>query len=213
MKISIIMPVRLSFYEGQTKNPKEKFIRAIDSYLSQSYKNSELIIASDGCEDATKIVKSPRYAKYLKTGFIKLLELPKHELFTGALRQSAINIATGDLLGNLDADDVILPNHLWNISVAADLNKFDWFYYNLYRKLDNLKGVEELVNATPDLDGLCNGNLLWKRSLDVTWNNCDGRSDSKGFISQILEKYPRRGCKLYGCSYIVKNASISHVSG
>ncbi len=203
------MPVRLSFYEGQTKKPNEKFIRAINSFLSQSYKNCELIIASDGCEESIRIVKS-QYSKHLKTGLIKLLELPKHELFTGALRQSAIDIATGDLIGSLDADDVIMPNHTWNINVSADLSKYDWFYYNLYRKLDNLEGVEELVNATPDMDGLCNGNLLWKRNLDVTWIGADGRSDSKVFIKQLLEKYPRR-CKLYGCSYIVKNAQFTHI--
>lgn len=204
------MPVRLSFYEGQTKKPAEKFVRAIDSFLSQSYKNCELIIASDGCKESSGIVKS-KYSKHLKSGLIKLIELEAHPLFTGALRQSAIDIATGDLIGNLDSDDVILPNHLWNINVAADLNKYDWFYYNLYRQLDNLRGVEELITATPDLDGLCNGNLLWKRSLNVTWIGADGRQDSKYFIKQLLEKYPKR-CKLYGCSYIVKNATIQHVA-
>lgn len=211
MKISLIMPVRLMPYPGQTAKPKEKFIRAVDSFLNQSYKNAELIIACDGCKESAQIVKSPRYGKYLKSGVIKLLELPEHELFTGALRQAAIDIATGDLIGNLDADDEILTNHLWNINVATDLKQFDWFYFNLYRKLDNLKGVEELLNASPDLDSLCTANILWKRGLDVTWIGADGRQDNKVFVKQLLEKYPKR-VKLYGCTYIVRNAVIEYIS-
>lgn len=204
------MPVRLSYYEGQTKNPAQKFIRAVDSFLNQSHKDAELIIASDGCEESIRIVKSPRYHKYLKTGLIKLLELPKHELFTGALRQSAIDVATGDLIVNLDSDDEILPNHLYNINLAADLKQYDWFYFNLYRKLDNLQGVEEMLTATPDTDNLCTANIIYKRGLDITWIGADGRQDNKNVITQLLKKYPKK-CKLYGCSYIVRNANFNYI--
>lgn len=210
MKISVICPSFLGEYDGSAKNLPQKFERAVDSFLRQVYKNAELIVISDGCEQTNKILKS-KYKKHLDSGFIKLLELERHPLFTGAIRQAGIDIATGDVLCNLDVDDEFTPNHLWNISVAFDYKRYSWAYFNLYRKLDNLKGVEEVLNATPDLDSLCTANVIWRRDLNVTWIGADGRSDNKIFNKQLLEKYKDK-IKLYGNGYIIHHANISHVN-
>lgn len=209
MKISVIMPVYLGGYAGQTKNPRAKFIRAVDSFLAQTHKDSELIVASDGCQDSVQIL-TLHYKRHLDSGKIKLLKLDRHELFTGSVRQKAIDSASGQVLCNLDADDELLPNHLFNINLAFDTEKYDWAYINLYRKLDNLNGVEEIVTTTPDLNSLCTASVIWKRGLDVTWVGADGRQDNKVFNKQLLDKYPRR-VKLYGAGYIVRHANFEFV--
>ena len=209
MKISVIMPVYLGEYKGRANHPNQKFMRAVDSFVNQTHKDSELIIASDGCKESIRILGSA-YSKYLVSGKIKLIELPRHELFTGSVRQAAINRATGDVLCNLDSDDEFMPNHLYNLNLVFNTNEYDWVYFNLYRKLDNLIGVEEVVTTTPDLDSLCTASVAWKRGLDVTWIGADGRQDNKTFNKQLLDKYPKR-TKIYGAGYIVHHANFKLV--
>lgn len=203
------MPSFLGFYEGSAKDLPSKFRRAVKSVLNQTHKDFELIIISDGCQETNKIVKT-EFSKLLQTGIIKLIELPRHTPFTGSVRQTGINQSTGDALCNLDVDDEFMPNHLWNINIAFNPKTTDWCFFNLYRKLDNLKGVEEVLNATPDLDGLCTANVIFKRGLDVTWNGADGKMDNKIFNKQLIDKYPNK-IKIYGCGYIIHHALISHV--
>lgn len=207
--ISVISPSFLGTYEGATSHPKEKFVRAVDSFLANKYPNKEIIIISDGCPHTIPILKN-KYHSYIKAGVIRYLDLPRHELFTGSVRQQGIDSAKGRILCNLDLDDIILPYHLNNIAIAFNPDKYDWGYFNFYRALDELKNVEELCTATPDVENLCTANVVWKSGLDVTWNNCDGRQDNAAFNRQLIEKYPKK-IKIYGCGYVVKHAQFKHV--
>ena len=204
------MPSFLGEYPGSAKNLPKKFRRAVNSVLKQTYTNIELIVISDGCQETNKILKT-EYNQYLKSGLIKLVELPRHELFDGSVRQAGIDRAKGVVLINLDVDDEFLPNHCYNIKTAFDPAKYAWAYFNLYRKLDELKGVQEILNATPDLDSLCTANVIWRKDLDVTWKGCSGRQDNKSFNAQLLEKYADSKVKIYGCTYVVHHAVIEYV--
>ena len=55
MRISVIMPVYLGEYPTRGSNPEYKFKRAVETYIDQEYKDSELIIVSDGCRIAEGI--------------------------------------------------------------------------------------------------------------------------------------------------------------
>ena len=48
MKISVIMASFLQM--GHKTNQDIKFVRAVKSFLNQTYKDKELIIVSDGCQ-------------------------------------------------------------------------------------------------------------------------------------------------------------------
>lgn len=207
MRISVICPSLLSSYPGCAPHRQQRFIRAIDSFLANTYSDKEIIVISDGCLDTIKILKR-NYKKQMEAGTIKLLSLIRHELFTGSVRQAGIDFASGDVYCNLDSDDTIAPHHLANIATTFNTGKYDWAYYNIRRKLDIIKDApEEVLDAQPTLDSLCTGNVVWKRGLDVTWNNCDGRMDNKSFNAQLLEKYPNKQ-KLYGCHYTIRHAVI-----
>ena len=76
MKFSIIMQVYLGKYPGSRSNPVKKFTRAVQSFIDQTYSNSELIIISDGCQIVHDI-----YHKYYKDNTrIKYAYLDKDEI-------------------------------------------------------------------------------------------------------------------------------------
>lgn len=204
------MPVLLTPYTGSTRNPKDKFVRAVDSFLSQSFQDKVLIIISDGCKDSVDICNR-KYYKEIKKGLIKLIQRERSNLFTGAVRQAGINEVTGGRLCNLDADDEFMPHHLHNLDSVFDASKLDWVYFNLYRKLDVLKGVEEVVDTQPNVDSLCTASVAWRNGLDATWIGADGRQDNKIFNKQLLDKYNNYK-KVHGLGYIVRNAVFSYIS-
>ena len=200
------MPVLLEHYEGAANDREYKFIRAIKSFLAQTYENCELIVISDGCSKSIDILNK-KFPEQLKCGVIKLVEIPKpekRELFVGAIRQKGIDIATGDIICNLDSDDTFLFNHLSNI--AANIGNADWAYYSYYHKLDSLDEKYQIV-VLGDKNNLCTGNIVWRKSLDVTWVGADGRQDNKYFIKQLIDKYPNNK-QIYGCGYNVHHAII-----
>lgn len=206
LKVSTIMPSFLGEYPGSASHKNQKFMRAVNSFINCHHDSSELIVASDGCEITIELLEK-HFKKELASGLIKLLKLERHPLFTGEVRQKAIDAATGEILCNLDTDDAFMPHHLHNIANAFNTSKYDWCYFSYNRILDELQGkVVELIPG--DINDLCTANVIWKRGLDVTWSNCDGRQDNKSFNKQLIEKYPRV-TKIYGCGYEVRHALIS----
>lgn len=95
--VSVIMPVHNA----------EKYIRgAIQSVLSQTYSNLELIVVDDGSQDETgNIINS------FQDNRIKFI---KHELNLGVAeaRNSALKEAKGRWVALIDSDDVWLPERL-----------------------------------------------------------------------------------------------------
>lgn len=90
-KISIIIP---------TFNSKKYLERCIESLLKQSYKNIEIIIIDDGSNDGTEELINKKYLNNVQ--YIK-----QHNLGVSAARNKGIEIATGDYIFFIDADDTI----------------------------------------------------------------------------------------------------------
>lgn len=201
--ISVIMPSYLGNYPGAAQNRNEKFITAVESFLKACiYVNTELIIISDGCAETIRICKT-KFKKHLSSGLIRLLELPRHELFTGSVRQAGIDIAKGQILCNLDTDDVFVEHHLKNIYKTFNPELYDWAYFGYNRQIgDNVDYV------LGDTNNLCTANVVWKKGLNVSWNNCNGRQDNSFFNAQLITNYPKR-LQIYGCGYVVKHAVLN----
>jgi len=103
--VSVIIP---------THNRAGLLPRAINSVLSQTYKNYEIIIIDDGSSDNTQEILS---------GFASnKLRILKNEMPKGACnaRNRGIKAAAGDLLAFLDDDDEYLPVYLEEMTNAYD---------------------------------------------------------------------------------------------
>ena len=95
--VSVVMPV----YNG------ENYLKeAIDSILSQSYQNIELVIVNDGSTDSSKAVIQS-YAD----SRIRLVENERNSgiVFT---RNRGLESASGAYIATLDCDDIALPDRL-----------------------------------------------------------------------------------------------------
>lgn len=113
-KVSVIIP---------TYNRENYICEAIDSILSQTYKDFEIIIVDDGSTDNTKdIIK-----KYEN----KVLYFYQANAGPGAARNRGIKEAKGELIAFLDADDVWLPDKLKSeIEVFDKSSACDLVYCN-----------------------------------------------------------------------------------
>lgn len=130
MKISVIMQSYLGDYPGSRSRPKEKFIRAVSSFLSQLHEDKELIIVSDGCN----ITKELYDSFYKNNPLIRFIYLDKKEdqqtnnikkenkntiyNFRGFPRGVGCYVATGEIICYFDTDDIILPHHLSVLNAA-----------------------------------------------------------------------------------------------
>ena len=144
-KVSVIMASFLGFYPGRASNPEKKFIRAVNSFLSQTYENKELIIVADGC-DMTEII----YNKYFSDKkSIKFIKIDKQPIYSGEMRNAGLRLADGDIISYLDNDDVIGKKHIETImeqfSDDVDLVYYDDYvvhssdFKKLYRRVNDLK--------------------------------------------------------------------------
>jgi len=193
MKISVIMPVCLSPYPGCASNLDYKFQRAIGTYLEQDFKDSELIIVADGCEKSEKIYID----NYLNSN-IRFKKIPKQVSFSGKVRQTGIEIATGDIICYLDADDIFGKKHLQIINDNFDTEKYDWVYYNDCVIMDASFNYSTR-NVSIAYACIGTSTIAHKKNINVIWG------DGYGHDWKVIERYLmcRPGIKIPTPQYYV----------
>lgn len=95
-KISVIIPIY---------NAEIYLRRCIDSVLAQTYRNLEIIVVDDGSSDTSGAICDEYTAKDNRVQIV-------HQKNGGvsAARNAGLNLATGDYIGFVDADDYIAPD-------------------------------------------------------------------------------------------------------
>lgn len=126
MKVSVICASFLGEYPNAASNREQKFIRAVKSFLNQTWEDKELIIVSDGCEITNKIYEE----NWLTNPNIKIFKSPKQTLYSGGIRSIGCKMASGEIICYLDNDDVLGKNHIKTIMDQFELDKHDWVYYD-----------------------------------------------------------------------------------
>lgn len=98
MKVSVLMPAF---------NAERYISEAIESVLSQTHTDFELIIIDDGSTDNTLSV-AESYAQ--KDGRVKVISHPNVGMGTSLNR--ALDLANNEWVARMDADDIMLPNRI-----------------------------------------------------------------------------------------------------
>jgi glycosyltransferase involved in cell wall biosynthesis len=205
MGISVIMPVYLGEYTTWGNNPSasnsiEKFIRAVNSFLDQSFKDAELVIVSDGCKDTEDLYQR----NWRQVSSIQFKALDKQIPFGGVVRQTGIGMAKGEIICYLDHDDMFGNDHLKIINENFDTDKHDWVYYNDYviHGPDHLN-KEERHNLLM-LGRIGTSSIAHKRNIGVVWG--DGYGHDWRMIATCL--LPKEGIRIPTPQYYV-----AHIPG
>ena len=142
-KVSVIMQVYLGDYPGARTDAVVKFHRAVQSFLNQTYKNMELIIASDGC----KITMQHYEEYYADNKFVKFIYVDKKGLpnmyeerlegyryYRGVPREAGRSLADGELITYMDSDDYLHPKFLYEIVYNYNLapKECRWYLNNAW---------------------------------------------------------------------------------
>ena len=102
-RVSVIMPVFLGPYSGAASSRDWKFVRSLFSFVNNDYHNKELIVCSDGCDSSQEIYE--RHKHNLPN--VLFYKIEKQPLFSGKVRQHALDMSSGNIICYLDADDYI----------------------------------------------------------------------------------------------------------
>lgn len=171
------MPVYLGQYYNCASDRGNKFRRAIDSFLCQTYTDAELIIVSDGCEDSETIME----LNYNGIDNVKFFRIEKQKLFAGYTRNFGISMSSGKWICYLDSDDKFGMNHLNMIAYQLDDN-FEWFYYD-----DFLVRSEKLTkrrSVVPKAGRIGTSSIVHKRELVINWT--DGYNHDYQLVKQLM---------------------------
>lgn len=164
--ISIIIPVY---------NDEDFVGKSIDSALSQTYQNTEIVIVNDGSTDnSDKII-----SEYVKNN-PKIKYIKQENKGLGAARNKAIENSNGTYILQLDSDDIISPDYVEKASKMTDSNTFVSVYANIIDENDNFTGTALRSYAPVDTKGLLNncsiiGSTMYPKQM---WKQAGGFDES-----------------------------------
>ena len=127
-EISVIIP---------TYNCVEYLPKAIDSVLGQTYQNFEIIIVDDGSTDNTK----ETIQNYFKNYPDKIRYFYQENRGLPGARNAGINVAKGDYIALLDADDEFIPVALEECLYFIEQNNAEWCIIDILREEGNRKDI------------------------------------------------------------------------
>lgn len=130
--VSVIIP---------TYNRAKFITQSIDSVLSQTYKNFEIIVVDDGSTDNTKETLIPYRDK------IRYIYQRNHG--ASAARNTGIKHARGKYVAFLDSDDLWLPQKLEKQVRILDKNKDIGLVYSNFSYADEVGKITKVMGYNP----------------------------------------------------------------
>ncbi|MBS1512387.1 MAG: glycosyltransferase [Bacteroidetes bacterium] len=141
-----------------TFNRANLIVETLDSVLTQTYKNYEIIIVDNCSTDNTKEVLQ----KYIDQK--QIIYICNEKNFERAYsRNVGMKHAKGDFLTLLDSDDFMYPNCLEDAAQFIQNNPWCYVFHNKFEVLNNSR---EVIYKTPytslnnQYKALCSGNFL-----------------------------------------------------
>jgi glycosyltransferase involved in cell wall biosynthesis len=180
-----------------TKDRFELFKKSIFCYLNQNYQNKNLIILSQSNDDTNK--KIEKYIKDLSRDDILFLAAPTM-LTLGAMRNTSIELATGEIICQWDDDDLYHPNRLTNQykCLKSDNRNVASLYSNFLKYFANSKEVYwcDWLNESEYSHRFLCGSVMFYKSLFHMWENFYPERGAQSCCEEdlnVLEKLMLKG--------------------
>jgi teichuronic acid biosynthesis glycosyltransferase TuaG len=181
IKFSVIIP---------TYNAAQTVARAIDSVLAQSYGAHEIIVVDDASKDNTRDIINNSYGNKV--------QLIQKVANTGSsiARNNGMDVATGDYIAFIDADDVWHKDKLMLLNTILSNNRHIQLFYHPYTQ-ESLTGKrlpENIVVYKLPFIKLLPANLI-ATSCAVIRNDPKFRFDSAMRYTEDYDLWLRIGYK------------------
>ncbi len=162
-KISVIIPI----YDV------EKYLdKCVESVVNQTYKDLEIILVDDGSPDNCPAI-CDEWAKKDS----RIVVLHKQNGGLSSARNAGLDIATGEFVGFVDSDDVILPKMYESLFNAINKNSADMSlcgFLNVDEALNPINENEqncpietEVLDTYGVMEKLCVGKRYWYFTTSV----------------------------------------------
>lgn len=177
-KFTVIVPVY------NVENYVEK---CVNSILSQSFKDYELILVDDGSTDNSGEICNRLVAENKDKANIKVIHQENRGL--GGARNTGIKAATGEYLFFIDSDDTITDGAFQELSDYIDENDTDIVTFDIVK-------VDENGNELYTISGFSHGNIIStpeenKQLILTDHSACNKVIRKKLFIENGIE-FPER---------------------
>lgn len=197
--ITVVMASYLGPYPGSRRNPEAKFIRAVQSFLDQSLKESELIIVADGC----KITERLYFSQFGDSNRIRFFMRARGTGWPGEHRQFAIEHAKYEMITYLDSDDMLGPNRL--AKLVKSMQSRPLLLDSIYTAPLNSLSIRSCFHKIKDFNY---GGLDWteysgphglkgtyqichrKETFGVKWKTTGARGEDTNFINSLVSAMP-----------------------
>lgn len=161
--ISIIIPVY---------NTESTLARCVDSALSQTYPNCEIVIVDDGTPDSAGAIADGYASRFDNVSVVH-----KTNAGLAEARRSGVMEAKGEYVIHLDSDDELLPEAVLFLYEKIRNQDLD-IAYGSYIRIDE-KGVENIVPFKNDV--VMNGEEFLKYNIELnarcaSWGSLSRRS-------------------------------------
>lgn len=139
VKISIIVPIY---------NAEKYLVKCLDSILSQTLKEIEIILIDDGSTDGSAEI-CKKYLSDLRVSYYY-----KENEGLAAARDDGMLRANGEYIGFVDADDWLKPEMYEKMYLAAKSNDSDVVFCNCQENEDGHIFTPEMADGPYDRDGI-----------------------------------------------------------
>ena len=192
MRFSCIIASYLGEYRTAAANRDKKILRAVNSVLTQSFQDFEVIVVADGCEKTMQIIRRVEDKR------VQSILIPKSRTWSGEPRNTGIENAKGEFILYLDVDDLYGENHLQNINNG--LNGFDWVWFDDIRYMVKTKEWYQNPCDIMKMGRHGTSNICHKRSLPYRWDHV-GYAHDYYFIKHLKQNMNYK--KIEGGEYYV----------
>ena len=155
-----------------TYNREKIILKTIQSVLSQTYTNFELIIVDDGSTDNTE-----KFVRNVKDKRIKFFKKENEE--RGAARNYGTNMAKGDYITFLDSDDLLYSKYLEEANLFIASNNAINIFHQLFEVTNILGKVIHSANYS-------NNNVFKSLITKGNFMACQGMFLQKDFAKSNL---------------------------